>query len=263
MKAFLVDAPPYLHSRDSVGSTYLTYGMAVAPAVAVSTAQAGLEGLFFAALCLAVAVGVETLCARWLRGAAHTSRLAALYDGALFVVLVGSRPAPAAVGAFAAALFFAKMIFGGVGRALFSPACLAWLLAAAAPDGAPPLARGPWVSGALLLGAGLLLGTRLVWWEEAAAFLAVAWISAAVRGVPAGALTARADWILAAFFLLPALGPRPLERRAAALLAAAAAMLAATFDGQGAGRAGVPMAVLLANAAAPAFNGWVEQWRAR
>ncbi len=262
MKTFLVDAPPYVRTRDSVAGVYLTFTLGLIPAFALSVAQAGLQGLAFAASCLAGAAIVEGLSARLLRGASHASVLSSIYDGALFVVLTGSAPSPVAAAALAGALFFAKMIFGGVGRALFSPACLAWLLAATVPGGEPPIAAGVAVSGALAVGSGVLLWKRLVGWEEAAAFLAAVWISAAMRGASIGALALRSDWILAAFFLVPALGPRPLERRARALVALAAGLAAAAFEAQGMGPAGVPAAVLLANAAAPALNQWVEQWRA-
>ena len=263
MKTFLVSPPPYLHSGESVESVYLTYGLALLPAFALCLIRAGWQGLAFAAACLAAAVALEAASARLLRGASHACALAALYDAALFVVLVGAQPAPAAVGAIALALFFAKMVFGGVGRALFSPACVAFLAVGAFPLGDLAIASGPALAAAALAGGGLAVWRRLVCWEEAAGFLGIVGLAGIVRGAPPGALAARADWVLAAFFLLPALGPRPLARRAAALVALGAGILSAGLEAAGAGQAAVPLAVLVANAFAPAISRRFASWQAR
>lgn len=260
---------PGLRSAPGVASRTIFTLVALAPVLVVESLARGAVWTTAWLSALVVAMGLAGLAKR-IRGenrAPFPADLALAVTASLIALLL-----PVDTGwtttclAVAVAVVVGRQAFGGPGQALFNPAMVGLALVGfflARPGEAA--AWSAWATSALWLGGFLLLLRRVVAWCTVLAFFAGA-VSAAAWLPPPGLSSSMAAvaalshpaWLLCAFFIAADSSTGCLHARARLGFGLGCGLLVVAFEARQP-LLGLPMAMLLMNAAAP----WLDQMLAR
>ena len=260
---------PGLRSAPGVASRTIFTLVALAPVLVVESLARGAVWTTGWLCALVVAMGLAGLAKR-MRGenrAPYTADLALAVAALLIALLL-----PADTGwaltflAVALAVLVGWQAFGGPGQAVFNPAMVGLALVGfflARPGEAAVWSA--WATPALWLGGFLLLLGRVLAWRTVLAFFAGA-ASAAAWLPPTGlssslaafAALSHPAWLLCAFFIAADSSTGCLHARARLAFGLGCGLLVVAFEA-GQPLLGLPMALLLMNAAAP----WLDQMLAR